>query len=68
MHAVTQQADGEDLRDDEFYVFTVLTSKALETLELRKNGKIIQVIVDLGARCNFMSEHVLYSLTGGKAP
>ena len=68
VHAVTQQADGEESEDDAFYVFTATTSEALETLELRINDKIINVIVDSGASCNLMSEHVFHSLTGGKAP
>ena len=68
VHAVTQQADGEESEDDAFYVFTVSTNEALERLELRINDKIIDVIVDSGASCNLMSEHVFHSLTGGKAP
>ena len=43
-------------------MFTASTSKALETLELRKNNKIIIVIVDSGASGNLMSEHVFHSL------
>ena len=68
VHAVTQQADGKESEDDAFYVFTATTSEALETLELCINDKIINVIVDSGASCNLMSEHVFHSLTGGKAP
>ena len=68
VHAVSQQADGEESEDDAFYVFTASTSEALETLELRINDKIVDVIVDSGASCNLMSEHVFHSLTGGKAP
>ncbi|KAK2548046.1 Gag polyprotein [Acropora cervicornis] len=68
VHAVTQQADGEDSRDDAFYVFTASTSECFETLELCINDKIVNVIVDSGASCNLMSEHVFHSLTGGKAP
>ena len=67
-NAVTQQADGKESEDDAFYVFTATTSEALETLELRINDKIINVIVDSGASCNLMSEHAFHSLTGGKAP
>ena len=68
VHAVTQQADGEDSRDDAFYVFTASTSECFETLELCINDKIVNVIVDSGASCNLMSEHVFHSLTEGKAP
>ena len=68
VHAVTQPADGEESEDDTFYVFTASTSEALETLELRINDKVINVIVDSGASCNLMSEHVFHSLTGRKAP
>ena len=68
MHAVTQQADGEDSRDDAFYMFTASTSECFETLELCINDKIVHVIVDSGASCNLMSEHVFHSLTEGKAP
>ena len=68
VHAVSQQADGEESEDDAFYVFTASTSEALETLALRINDKIVDVIVDSGASCNLMSEHVFHSLTGGKAP
>jgi len=67
VHAVTQQADGEESEDDAFYVFTTSTSEGLGTLELRTNDKITNA-VDSGARCNRMSEHVFHSLTGGKAP
>ena len=68
VHAVTQQADGEDSEDDAFYVFTTSSSEGLETLELCINDKIVNVIVDSGASCNLMSERVFHSLTGGKAP
>ena len=68
VHAVTQQADGEDSRDNAFYVFTASTSECFETLELCINDKIVNVIVDSGASCNLMSEHVFHSLTEGKAP
>ena len=68
VHAVSQQADGEESEDDAFYVFTASKSEALETLELRINDKIVDVIVDSGASCNLMSEHVFHSLIGGKAP
>ena len=68
VHAVTQQADDKESEDDAFYVFTATTSEALETLELHLNDKIINVIVDSGASCNLMSEHVFHSLTGGKHP
>lgn len=68
MHAVTQQADGEDSRDDAFYVFTASASECFETLELCINDKIVNVIVDSGASCNLMSEHVFHSLTEGKEP
>ena len=50
MHAVTQQADGEDSRDGAFYVFTASTSECFETLELCINDKTVNVIVDSG-RC-----------------
>ena len=43
----------------------LLPPQALETLELRINDKIIDVIVDSDARCNLKSEHVFHSLTGG---
>ena len=50
-------------------MFTTFSGvEALETLELRISDKIIDVIVDSGASCNIMSEHVFHSLTGGKAP
>ena len=49
-------------------MFTASSGEALETLELRINDKIIDVIADSGASCNIMSEHVFHSLTGGKAP
>ena len=68
MHAVTQQAEGEESEDDAFYVFTASTSEGLGILELCINDKIINVIVDSGASCNLMSEHVFHSLTGGKVP
>ena len=55
-------------QDDAFYVFTTSSGEALETLELRINDKIIDVIVDSGASCNIMSEHAFHSLTGGEAP
>ena len=48
-------------------MFTASTSEGLETLELCINDKLINV-VDSGASCNLMSEHVFHSLTGGKAP
>jgi len=68
VHAVSHQAKGEESGDDAFYVFTASTSEGLETLELCRNDKLINVIVDSGASCNLMSEHVFHSLTGGKAP
>ena len=46
-------------------MFTASTSEALESLELRINDKVINVIVDSGASCNLMSEHVFHSMTGG---
>ena len=48
-------------------MFTATTSNSLETLELCINDKITNVIVDSGARCNLMSEHVFHYLTRGKA-
>ena len=45
-----------------------LTEPFQETLELRINDKIVNVVVDSGASCNLMSEHVFHSLTGGKYP
>ena len=68
VHAVTQQGDGEDSRDDAFYLFTASTSECFETLGLCISDKIVNVIVDSGASCNLMSEHVFHSLTEGKAP
>ena len=56
--------DGVESEDDAFYVFTVSTSEGLETLELRLNDKIINIIVDSGAGCELMSERVFHSLTG----
>ena len=44
-------------------MFTDSTNEALQILELHKNDKIINVIVDSGASCNLMSEHVFHSLT-----
>ena len=52
MYAVIQQADGEDSEDDAVYVFTASTSEGLETLELRINDKIFNIIVDSGASYN----------------
>ena len=49
-------------------MFTASTNEALETLELRINDKIIDVIVHSGVSCNLVSEHVFHSLTGGKTP
>ena len=56
--------DGAESEDDAFYVFTASTSEGLETLELRLNDKIIDIIVDSGASCKLMSERVFHSLTG----
>ena len=63
MHAVTQQAAEEESEDDAFYVFAASTSEGLETFELCINDKIVNVIVDSGASCNLMSEHVFHFLT-----
>ena len=56
--------DGAESEDDAFYLFTASTSEGLETLELRLNEKITNIIVDSGASCKLMSERVFHSLTG----
>ena len=68
VQAVTQQQDTENVEDDAFYVFTATTGEGLESLELRINNKLVNVIVDSGASCNLMSEDVLNLLPGGKQP
>ena len=49
-------------------MFTASTREALETLELRISYKIVNVVVDSGASCNLMSDHVFHFLTGGEVP
>ena len=66
VHAVTHKADGKESEDDAFYVFTASTGENLDTLELRINDKMINVIVDSGASCNLMSERVFHSIRGEK--
>ena len=66
VHAVTHKADGKESEDDAFYVFTASTGENLDTLELRINDKMINVIVDSGASCNLMSERVFDSIRGKK--
>ena len=66
VHAVIHKADGKESEDDAFYVFTVSSGEKLESLELRINDKIINVIVDSGASCNLMSERVFHSIRGKK--
>ena len=66
VQAVTQQQDTENVEDDAFYVFTATTGEGLETLELRINNKLVNVIVDSGASCNLMSEDVFKFITRGE--
>ena len=66
VHAVTHKAGGKESEDDAFYVFTASTGENLDTLELRINDKMINVIVDSGASCNLMSERVFHSIRGKK--
>ena len=52
--------DGAESEDDAFYVFTASTSEGLETLELRLNDKIINIVYS-GASCKLMPERVSFS-------
>ena len=66
VQAVTQQQDTENVEDDAFYVFTATIGEGLETLELRINNKLVNVIVDSGASCNLVSEDVFKFITRGE--
>ena len=66
VQAVTQQQATHNVEDDAFYVFTATTAEGLESLELRINNKLVNVIVDSGASCNLMSEDVFKFITRGE--
>ena len=65
VHAIAQQYPYDERQDDSFYVFETSVGEGLETAELYINDKSTDVIIDSGASCNLMSEHVFQSLTGG---
>ena len=66
VQALTQQQDTENVEDDAFYVFTATTGEGLESLELRINNKLVDVIVDSGSSCNLMSEDLFHFITRGE--
>lgn len=60
--------DGEESEDDAFYVFTTSTHEALETLELRINDKVVNVVVDSGVTAISCQSMCFILYQGGKYP
>lgn len=45
MHTVSQQQNAKKLEDDAFYVFAASSTEDLDTLELRINDKLANVML-----------------------